>query len=343
MPPDTESYQLVLVGTGFASTFFLVEYLRRAEPGARILVLERGRRIPYARKVATGHSSDVAFDGLILNRTPQKPWVQAIGFGGSTCWTGTTPRPHPSDFESRTRYGVGDDWPIGYDDLEPFLGEAEDLMGIAGSSEGPFPRSRPYPAPAHLLNAFDRALAEKYPGQHLPMPSARSSGAVTGRPTCCTTNQCSTCPIGAKFQIDLHLPHVYEDPRVTLRLESNAQRLDIQGGRVVGAHYEEPGGARYVRCDLAAVGAHAIFTPHILLRSGLSDYALGRYLSESFSQTVQVDLAGLDSLDGSQALSGLGVMFHDGEHRGSARLATSRAGTRRGCGRSAGAGVNERS
>ncbi len=309
-----ESVETVVVGTGFASTFFLREYLAHAGPDARVLVLERGRRIPYAQKVATRSSSDILFDDVFLNRTPDKVWVQAIGFGGSTCWTGNTPRPHPSDFETATRYGVGEDWPFGYDELEPYLAEAEDLMGIAGSSGGPFPRSRPYPTPGHHLNAFDRAIEAKYPGQHLPMPSARSSGPATGRPTCCITNACSTCPITAKFQIDLHMADLYDDPRVELRLESTVHRLEIEGDRVVGVHYEVEGADRYVGCDLAAVGAHGIFTPHILLRSGLEDPALGRYLSETFSVDVQLDLT-IDSLDGSQAVSGLGVMFHDGEHR----------------------------
>jgi len=306
-----EAFDTVVVGTGFASSFFLREYLRHAPADARVLVLERGRKLPYSWKLEHQTNSDVDFASTIINRTPQKPWVQNIAFGGGSCWTGTSPRPHPSDFEMNTRYGVGDDWPIRYADLEPFLTEVEYAMSIGGQSGGPFPRSRPYPTPPHTLNSFDAALAKKYPGEYLPMPSARATVASSGRAPCCANGICSNCPIGAKFQIDLHMADLYADPRVTLRLESPVERLGIEAGRAREVHYTDVGEPRVVGCDLAVVGAHAICSPYILMRSGLDDRALGRYLHEQFSVPVQLDLDGLDSLDGSQQVTGLGVMFHE--------------------------------
>ena len=60
---------------------------------------------------------------------------------------GTTPRFTPEDFRIRSLYGVGDDWPIDYDDLEPFYQEAEERIGVAGVQGPPEydPRSRDYP------------------------------------------------------------------------------------------------------------------------------------------------------------------------------------------------------
>lgn len=310
-----ESFEVVVVGTGFASSFFLREYLKHAPSQTRVLVLEKGRKFAYGWKLENMANTDFNFEKAVINRTPAKPWVQNIAFGGGSCWTGTTPRPHPSDFEMRSRYGVGDDWPLSYDDLEPYLTEVEYTMGISGANVGPFPRSRPYPTPAHTLNSFDEAIAKKYPGQHLPMPSARSTSAQTGRPTCCGNGICSHCPIGAKFQVDLHMADLYDDPRITLRLESNVERLDVQAGRVRGVHYTHDARSHRVACDLAIVGAHGIFSPHILLRSGLQDPALGRYLHEQFAVAVQLNLDGLDSLDGSQQVTGLGIMFHDSTER----------------------------
>lgn len=306
-----ESFDTVVVGTGFASTFFLREYLRLAPLNARVLVLERGRKIPYAWKVEHGKNSDVPGNSAFINKTPAKPWLQNIAFGGGACWTGNTPRPHPSDFEMKSRYGIGEDWPISYADLEPYMVEVEGTMGIAGSGEGPFPRSKPYPAQAHRLNGFDRAIAAKYPGEYIAMPSARASSGFRARPSCCGNGICSTCPITAKFQIDLHMTQPYDDPRVTLRLQSTVERLDVQAQQVTGVFYRQGEEAIRVACDLAVVGAHGISSPHILLRSGLTDKALGKYLHESFSMDVQLNLDGLDSLDGSQAVTGLGIMFHD--------------------------------
>jgi choline dehydrogenase-like flavoprotein len=307
----SEKFDAVVVGTGFASSFFLREYLEHASSDTRVLVLERGRKLPFAWKVEHRRNSDVDFAQAIINKTPHKPWIQNIAFGGGSCWTGTAPRPHPSDFEMKTRYGVGDDWPFGYEELEPYLTEVEYIMSVAGVDEGPFPRSRPYPTPPHTINSFDEVLAKKYPGEHLTMPSARATAPSAGRALCCGNGICSNCPIGAKFQVDLHMTDVYADPRVTLRLECRVERLGIEGGQVREVYYTQDDQLRQVGCELAIVGAHAIASPHILLRSGLDDPALGRYLHEQWSVPVQLNLDGIDSLDGSQQVTGLGVMFHD--------------------------------
>lgn len=40
--------------------------------------------------------------------------------------------------------GVGADWPVSYDELEPYYCDAEDIMSVAGppNEDSPFPRSR---------------------------------------------------------------------------------------------------------------------------------------------------------------------------------------------------------
>ncbi|MEO5883787.1 MAG: GMC family oxidoreductase, partial [Caldimonas sp.] len=294
---------------------FLLEYLRHAGPQARVLVLERGGRTDPAISLKRRSNYDVRFDDLIVNRTPQKPWLQNIAFGGGKCWTGNTPRMHPNDFRTKSLYGVGVDWPLDYDTLEPYYLRVERAMGIAGGEAGPYPRSAPYPFPAHRLNAFDEALARKYPAQHIALPSARSSSVKTGRPVCCGSGVCTVCPVSAKFQVNLHMTDLYADPRVTLLLQAEAERVEIEGGRVVGVQYRQDGREVRAASDLVAVGAHAIMTPYILLRSGLQDRALGRYLNEQMSRAVQVDLDGIDNYGGGQAVTGLGTMFIDGAFR----------------------------
>ena len=69
--------------------------------------------------------------------------------GGSTImWSCHAPRFHPSDFAIRTLDGVGDDWPIRYQDLEPFYDLNESISGVAGLNGDPaYPdsKSRGYP------------------------------------------------------------------------------------------------------------------------------------------------------------------------------------------------------
>ena len=310
-----EQYAAVIVGTGFASAFFLAEYLRHADAGARVLVLERGRRTDPALSLLRRSNYDLRFDDLVVNRTPQKGWVQNIAFGGGSCWTGNTPRMHPSDFRTQSLYGVGVDWPLSYDDLEPYYLRVERIMGVAGAAGGPYPRSGPYPFPAHRLNGFDEALARKYPGLHIALPSARSSSASSGRPVCCGSGVCSVCPVGAKFQVNLHMTAPFEDSRVTLLLQAEVEHLDIAGGRATGVVYRRDNREWRVKADLVAVGAHAIMTPFILLRSGLTDRVLGHYLNEQISRDVQIDLRGVDNYGGGQAVTGLGAMLVDGAFR----------------------------
>ena len=313
VPP--EGFAAIVVGTGFASSFFLLEYLRHAGPGARVLVLERGGRTDPATSLKRRSNFDLRFDDMIVNRTPQKPWVQNIAFGGGSCWTGNTPRMHPSDFRTKSLYGVGVDWPLDYATLEPYYQRVERAMGISGGEAGPYPRSAPYPFPAHRFNAFDEVLARKYPGQHIAFPSARSSSVATRRPVCCGSGVCPVCPVSAKFQVNLHMADLFADPRVTLLLHAEVERVEIEGGRVVGVHYRKDGQELRARAELVAVGAHAIMTPYILLRSGLDDRVLGRYLNEQMGRDIELELDGVENYGGGQAVTGLGTMHLDGAFR----------------------------
>src|SRR5579871_4755641 len=66
--------------------------------------------------------------------------------GGSVHWAAFTPRFHPSDFEVYTRDGVGADWPIGYEHIEPYYELLEREMPVAGPAYYPWgkPHGHPY-------------------------------------------------------------------------------------------------------------------------------------------------------------------------------------------------------
>lgn len=310
-----KTFDAVIVGTGFASSFFLYEYLKHVGAGARILVLEKGGKLDYEWKIKNRANSDISFNSQFTNKTPKKPWVQNIAFGGGACWTGNTPRMHPSDFKTFSKHGVGVDWPFDYDELEPYFLEVERVMQIAGEAGAQHPRSAPYPGAAHKLNAFDRLLKKKYPDHYTAMPSARAGSNSTTRPPCCNNAACSVCPIGAKFQVDLHMKALYEDPRVTLLTRADVQAVDIAAGVARGVVYLHEGKSAVARANLVAVGAHAIATPAILLKSGLTDFALGKYLNEQLSVNVKVNLRGVENFDGRQMVTGLGLMFCDEGNR----------------------------
>ena len=212
-----DQYDLILVGTSFASSFFLKKYLEKKKgSNAKILVLERGNyfshpeRLKNSRSKAFGDNSFISSLGggqkTYTTNNSDKPWIFDPNFGGSSnCWTGCTPRFMPSDFKINTLYGVGQDWPITYDDLEPYYVETEEVMAISGPQETPYPMSKPYPLPAHQLSSVDKLLKEKYGSLYISQPTARASRPVGNRNACCTSAICHLCPVNAKFTIDKSL------------------------------------------------------------------------------------------------------------------------------------------
>jgi choline dehydrogenase-like flavoprotein len=312
-----ERFDTVIVGTGFASTFFLKSYLERVSPDQRILVLERGSLDTHEWQRARGRNSSTSARRTFINRNESKVWRFGIGFGGaSNCWWAGAPRFMPNDFRLNTAYGVGVDWPLSYDDLEPYYGEAESIMAVSGPADGsPYPRSTPYPQPPHRFTDPDRLLKAAYPDHHFQQPSARARVATANRPVCCATGVCHLCPIDSKFTIQNELQHLYEDPRVTLRLNAEVQSVETRGDVATGVTYTHEDGVSEAVGDLVVLGANALFNPFILLRSGITHPALGRYLNEQVSVTVHVDLDGVDNYQGSTSITGHNYRLYDGHHR----------------------------
>lgn len=313
------TYDVILVGTGFASSFFLAEYLEKAGPAERVLVLERGYRDTHQWHLQQRRFS--RFDHYSTYRKrgiPNKRWVFSLAFGGgSNCWWACTPRLLPNDFRLRTLYGVGRDWPIGYEDLAADYQKVEEIMQVSGPEDGtPFPRRHPYPQPPHRFSAPDEILKQAYPDQYFQQPTARARIATGTRGVCCGNGVCHLCPVDAKFTIENGLSAVYDDPRITLRLNAEVRTVETEAGVARRVSYLEDSQQRSAAGDLVVLGANALFNPVILMRSGFSHPLLGRRLNEQVSLTVFVDLDGVDNFQGSTAITGHGYMLYDGPHRG---------------------------
>jgi len=295
-----------------------MQFLKYAKPKSRVLVLERGHLHDHAWTLANPDDFELNEGRYLDNRTPQKQWRFSVGFGGgSNCWYACTPRLLPEDFRMQTTYGVGLDWPLSYDDLEPFYCDAEDLLGVAGDSKvTPFQRSRPYPLPPHRMSRTDLALARVWPGRYFIQPTARPSVALpSGRPGCCNNGVCSACPIDSKFTIRREMSAVYADPRVSLSYGAEVTRVVFRGNVASGVEYSMGGKLLSAKADFVALGANALFNPHILLASGLVHPALGKYLNEQRSVNVDFELDGINNFQGSTVITGHGYMFYGGEHR----------------------------
>lgn len=148
---------------------------------------------------------------------PMNPTNQRIGgryhhvrgVGGTTLhFTGEAHRLHPAAMKMYSRFGVAADWPLDYAELEPFYGEAERVVGVAGPPQDPIRlRSEPYPLPAHRLSyasAKIEAGCRKLGLHWVPNRVAALSAPYDGRPACNYCANCNRgCPITDKGSADV--------------------------------------------------------------------------------------------------------------------------------------------
>ena len=221
-------------------------------------------------------------------------------------WGGVTPRYSPEDFRVKSLFGVGDDWPISYDELDPFYQEAEERMGISGEQGPPEldPRSKPFPMPALPLSYNLQLLREWTAKAGIPMwsqPSAKNSVPYHGRGVCQRCDTCyPVCPTGAKYSPDFSFDALVKAGKITLITNTLVRRLvaDDTSGRIVRAtgsttrpSASAAGRSASVRADAAPGGgsgenveilartfvlaAGFAWSPHLLLLSRSARYPEG--------------------------------------------------------------------
>ncbi len=204
------------------------------------------------------------------------------GIGGSTLhWGGTVPRMHPEDFEMERRHGIFEDWPISYDDLEPYYVNAEHALGAAGAPS-PFGghRSAPYPLPPHPFSYSDRIFEQACNSLDITLhnlPHAINSASFDGRGRCAGYGTCNpVCPSGAKYSADVHIRKA-EDQGAVVVAEAPVQSLlhNESGERVSEAVYIQDGEEHTISADVFVVACGAVETPRLLLLSRSERYPDG--------------------------------------------------------------------
>lgn len=355
-------FDVVVIGAGVAGA--MAAY-KLAQAKASVLILEAGIRNPARAQLAGAYA-------LAPIKSPHSAYVQAeadakapspdnatdyfeqafadpnkqykSGYerrtGGSTWhWLGHTPRLIRSDFRMKSQYG-GDadfpaamvDWPISYDDLEPWYCEAEKEMGVAGSHAEwnnlfDSPRSKPFPMSMIWPSYSDNWIAGKINGEKFEgaeylvksTPSARNSALYDGRPPCAGNSICvPLCPIGAKYDGSVHVAKaVHAGAALWERCVVTMLDKDADGS-IHTIHYKTYGGLEQtVTAELVVVAAHAIETPKLLLLSGVANRSdqVGRNLMDHLSKsTFGLAPEKLFPFRGPPSTSGL-ESFREGEFR----------------------------
>jgi len=208
------------------------------------------------------------------------------------------------------------DWPVSYDELEPFYSEVETIMSVSGSSGWVLsPRSIDFPQPPHNFNNPDKLLKKALPNLYYSQPTARPRRTTKNRPACCATGTCHLCPINSKFTIQNEMLHLYQDRRVKLLLNADVQTVDSEGGTLKYVNARVNDESITFQGEVICLGANTLFNAAILLRSGFTNPNIGKGLHEQASVTVVVMLNDIDNYQGSSSITGHGYMFYDGVFR----------------------------
>jgi choline dehydrogenase-like flavoprotein len=230
--------------------------------------------------------------------------------GGTQIYGGVSLRFSPADFRLKSfnegRNDLRDDpngdvqreardWPISYDDLEPYYAKAEELVGISGSADNqvkPFKSgvkyqkpTQPNPISNYIATGMDQLGMKRY---RTPLAVITEDHAPSGRKAYeARTGYVNRygCPLGLKSStwVSLLWP-IYHQPNFELRPNTVVTHLGIEGDKVSRVYLRDESGRQdYVTGKLVIVACSAIESVRLLLLSAEEDPAFAQRIHQGRS------------------------------------------------------------
>jgi len=226
-------------------------------------------------------------------------WFRSRIVGGRTNhWGRIALRFAPVDFKSRSTDGMGDDWPITYDDVAPYYDKVESYIGVFGTKENvssaPDGIFMPPPKP-RCTETIVKKACDKLKVTCIPSRLAVITQPHNGRAPCHYCAQCGRgCVSASNFSSSqVMIPYAEKTGRFTLIINAMAREIVVgKDGKAEAVSYiEKPTrNEKKVYAKSFVVGASACESARLLLNSKSSAFpdglanssgVIGRYLTDS--------------------------------------------------------------
>ena len=240
-------------------------------------------------------------DGEPYTRAPgtQFSWWRARMLGGRTNhWGRISLRFGPDDFRGKSIDGLGDDWPIGYDDVKPYYDNIDRFIGLYGSNEGlhnhPDGIFQPPPKP-RCYELLVKKASDKLNITCIPARLSVITKPLNGRSACHYCGQCNRgCTVKANFSSpDVLIAPALATGKLTLITNAMAREVTVgSNGLATGVSYidKNTGADEHVRARVVVMAASACETARLLLNSKSSQFpnglansggTVGKYLTDT--------------------------------------------------------------
>ena len=291
-------YDICVIGSGAGAGPIIYEL---SKAGKKIVVLEKGEHykredfskdeIAYTKRSIVTPNLNDEYHTIVENNdeytTTQANWDfwnGSIVGGSSNFMSGFFHRLHPDDFQLKTKFGTIkdaniEDWPISYEQLEPYYDKVEKIVGVSGYAtphKYESPRSSknfPYPATTEhpIVNLIDKS-AKQIGFTSVVTPRAILSQDIQNRDKCYYSNYCGSygCSSGAKGSArEALINPALKTKNVTLITNAFVIKLKEQNNKIVNAIYIDKN--KNIKKEIFAktfiVAGQAIETSRLLLNS----------------------------------------------------------------------------
>jgi choline dehydrogenase-like flavoprotein len=319
---SSKEYDVCIVGSGAGGG--MAAYIL-SKAGLKVALLEAGPNYDPAKNVSQlkwpyesprrGASTpqrnfgdfDAAYGGWDLEGEPYThvgntkfDWFRARMLGGRTNhWGRISLRFGPKDFKHKSIDGLGDDWPIGYDDVAPYYDKVDRLIGLFGTKEGllnePDGIFLPPPKP-RLHELFIKEGATAAGVTVIPSRMSMLTKKINDDRGVCF--YCAQCNRGCTVHADFSSSSVLVNPAMktgNVDLFTNAMAREVltgKDGKATGISYvsKEDLQEYQINAKIVVLAASACESARLMLNSkseahpnGLSNSSniIGKYLHDS--------------------------------------------------------------